>query len=59
MEKSFFVSKEGVKAMEEVEEIQTEKEENKKNNNVSNFGITLLVTVLGVAIGFAVLLCMQ
>ncbi|MBR0427472.1 MAG: hypothetical protein IJK18_04675 [Clostridia bacterium] len=45
--------------MEEVEEIQTEKEENKKNNNVSNFGITLLVTVLGVAIGFAVLLCMQ
>ena len=42
--------------MEEVKEIQQEKEE---NNNVSNFGITLLVTVLGVVIGFAVLLCMQ
>ena len=44
--------------MEKVEEIQTEKKK-EKNNNVSNFGVTLLVTVLGVAIGFAVLLCMQ
>ncbi len=46
--------------MEEVKE--TEKEEVSKDNKeekVSNFGITLLVTVLGVAIGFAVLLCMQ
>lgn len=44
--------------MEEVEEIQTEKENNKKEN-VSNFAITLLFVVLAVAIGFAILLCIK
>lgn len=44
--------------MEEIEKTQTEKKED-KNNNVSNFGVTLLVIILGVVIGFAFLLCMQ
>ena len=45
--------------MDEVnEEIQTEKKE-EKNNNVANFGVTLLFVVLAVVIGFAILLCMQ
>ena len=44
--------------MEEVKnkEVQTEKKEEKK---ASSFGVTLLFTVLAVAIGFAILLCMQ
>ena len=56
-EKSFSTSEKGVNTMEK-EEKTTDKIEN-KTNNVSNFGVTLLITVLGVAIGFAVLLCMQ
>ena len=44
--------------MEKKEKVQTEKTEN-KNNNVSNFGVTLLFVVLAVVIGFAILLCMQ
>ena len=46
--------------MEEVkkEEIQTEKKE-KEEEKAVNFGITLLFSVLAVAIGFAILLCMQ
>ena len=44
--------------MEEVkkEEVQTEKKEEQK---ATNFGVTLLFVVLAVAIGFAILLCMQ
>ena len=56
---SFMLDEKGVKAMEEVKEkIQKEKKEDSKNN-VSNFGVTLLFVVLGVVIGFAILLCMQ
>lgn len=44
--------------MEEVkkEEVQTEKKEEQK---ATNFCVTLLFSVLAVAIGFAILLCMQ
>ena len=42
--------------MEKVEEVQKEK---KENNNVSNFGVTLLFVLLAVVIGFVILLCMQ
>ena len=53
------LNEKGVQTMEEMnEETQKEKKEN-QNNNVSNFGVTLLFVVLGVAIGFAILLCMQ
>ena len=46
--------------MEEVnEEIQTEKKEEEKNNNVSNFGVTLLFVLLAIVVGFAVLICVQ
>ena len=45
--------------MEEInEEIQKEKKE-EKNNNVSNFGVTLLFVLLAIVVGFAVLICVQ
>ena len=56
---SSMLNEKGVKSMEEVKkETPTEKKENEQNN-VSNFGVTLLFVVLGVVIGFAILLCMQ
>ena len=47
--------------MEEVKnkEVQTEKKEKKEEQKATNFGVTLLFSVLAVAIGFAILLCMQ
>ena len=40
-------------------EVQTEKKEKKEEQKAANFGVTLLFVVLAVAIGFAILLCMQ
>ena len=56
------LNEKGVQTMEEVKdkEIQKEKKEEKKEEQkATNFGVTLLFSVLAVAIGFAILLCMQ
>ena len=47
--------------MEEIKnkEVQTEKKEKKEEQKATNFGVTLLFSVLAVEIGFAILLCMQ
>jgi len=56
-ENSCMLNEKGVNSMEEVnEEIQTEKKEEQK---ASNFGVTLLFTLLAVIIGFTILICMQ
>ena len=58
---SFMLNEKGVQTMEEVKnkEIQTEKKEKNEEQKATNFGVTLLFSVIAVAIGFAILLCMQ
>ncbi len=53
------LTKKGVNTMEEKKEQVKEATNESKENKPSNFGVTLLFTVLAVVIGFTILLCMQ
>ena len=56
---SAMLTSKGVNTMEEKKEQVKEVTNEKQENKPSNFGVTLLFTILAVVIGFTILLCMQ